>query len=194
MNSSTFLKIFFVILIIVLIGEAGYLFFYLPKQKIIIKNDSKLSSITVSTAPIISSPQASASADQVFSEDSLQSFINWLRKGKKDLVVASSFSQTYQGKITEIKLEEGINPANKFAYALTLKIEGKEGNKKGFLYSKEDVANKLSVVKLVGKEKQPIKIEELKVGDEIAVKETQDLFIKTCSHDECYQEFEITKL
>ena len=193
MNSNGVLKIVFVILFIVIIGETGYLFFYLPKQKTTV-NDSKLSLITAITAPTISSSQTPTPADQVFSEDSLQSLVNWLRKGKKDLVVATSLAQTYQGKIIEIKLEEGVNPLNKFASALTLKIEGKEGNKKGFLYSKEDIANKLSVVKLVGKEKRPIKIEELKVGDEITIKEIQDLFIKVCSLDECYQEFEITRL
>jgi hypothetical protein len=193
MNLNTLLKIIFVILLFFLIGEAIYSIFYLPRQKPAVINNSRLPTITISTSPILS-PQILDSTDQVFSENDLQSHINWLRKGKKDLVIGTTLTQTYQGKIVEIKLEEGINPLNKFNYAMILRIEGKEGNQKGFQYSKEDIINKLKIVKFDGKEKQPIKIEELKVGDKITVKETQDLFIKNCSKDECYQEFEITKL
>jgi len=186
------LKVLFVTLLIILVVEVVYLFF-LQKQKII-KNDFKSSSITILITPTISSSQTPTSADQSFSEDSLQSLVNWLRKGKKDLVVASSLTQTYQGKIVEIKIEEGINPLNKFAYAMSLKIEGKGGNKKGFLFSKDTLTNKMNVLALVEERKQSFKIEDLSVGDEVTVKEDQNLFIMNCSKDECYQKFEITKL
>lgn len=99
----------------------------------------------------------------------MPSIYTYLSRIPKDLLVSSTLTNKYQGKITILDIKEGILSGT-FNYKLTLAI-GKNNSQIPFYYNDRN----LKILKILNKSDDRILgIEDLKIGDEISIEETID--------------------
>lgn len=122
------------------------------------------------------------------------SLVEYLKnRTSKQTLISSQLVDKYQGKISEFKIEDGTSLINNFQYSLLIGIKDNEDGSRRFAYNKNDL-KKLQVYKLDGGKMVKITINDLKIGDEITIEETQDIKITDCSKSECFLKYEIIKL
>lgn len=183
-----FLSLIFIVLLLVVFAEIGY-YLYIQFSKSsntqIAQNNQR--DVSVPSLSLIT-PTPVTPADQALPN----SFIDYMKKQKKDLLISASLTTKFQGKITMLDTKGGINPlneSNKFQYKLLLTIQGEKLNARSFAYNERGLA----LAKIVKAGSGDMKIDELKVGDNIALTETYDI-LKKCANDECLLDLKIEKI
>jgi len=97
--------------------------------------------------------------------------IDSLKKLKPGILTNSILKNTYTGTISRIDTKGGtLAWANNFAYKASIQLDNAQKNTNTFYYSESEVAlMRISVGSL------PIKLSDLKVGDNVTIEEELDL-------------------
>lgn len=153
--SEKLLKGVFFILLLVLLGEIGYLFYTNSK----INSSSQKNITTNQPSPIISYTPA-------FKNETLNS-LSYL---KKSIIISSILENTYQGEIIELDTQGGYLEKENFNFALKIRIKNKEDTN-SFYFNKDE----LSKIKVYNQNKEEILINDIKVGDIVEIKHKLNL-------------------
>lgn len=169
-RGNKILTIIFVILISVILLELGYYYIYFVYNK----KDNSLSlpnkledrdfSIPVPTPIPLGNSQLAIDMNNV----------NVLLSAKKGLLISSTVTNIYQGRIKIINLKGGITQKLNYKYKAGLVLEGKNNVTNNFYFNDESL-KKLIVLEKKGNTETPSKIDNLKVGDNINIREVLDL-------------------
>lgn len=185
-------KIIFTILLLVTLGELTYYgYTQIVKTPQLDKSVQTEATISPPALPIGESTPILpyTPPEQAYKEN----YLNSLRKQKADILISSIVTHKYKGKIIKLDTKGGINPFNKFEYAVVIEIQGEKGSRIGFLYNERDLQIANLIKSSNGKE-ETISINDLKIGDDVIITEVKDAFMPICSNDECLNELTIEKL
>lgn len=168
------LKLVFAVLILVTIFEIGY---YIYVQNGLKSEQEKLTNLPTPTPIEIGSilPQPTTT-DQALNPLTLA----LLRNVKKDVLNSSFLTNEYKGAISELDTQgglyqgSGLTQGTIFSYGVKLSIVGKQKNSFTFYYTKKEVG-KFKIVTIENGIEENIALSDLKVKDDILIKETVDL-------------------
>lgn len=207
MTSVRLLKIIFVILILVTLGELGYYVYiqFSSREKPSSVADRQINIPTLAIPDKLEQDKKNleicvpaSSQDSILNTALLEQL-----KFIPTALVSSTVTNQYQGKIVELNLKGGQRPIDKSKYKNTnrdfieykigLKIKQKDATKTLDFYWDGDTLSRIKVLRKEGKGVNPINFSDLQIGDEIEVHETLDLMNKNCVGFQCVQGFNIYK-
>lgn len=176
------LKLIFVVLILVVVGEIGYyLYFQFTQQKNLTSQPSVIQTADISNLlPTINSTAANT-ANLGLNEASLRN----LWGIRKDVLNSATANLVFIGEITDLELKSGIT---NYGFPYRVKLILKEGENSDTFYFSDA---SLKVLSVTSKDNQPLQFEDLIKKDRIRIEETIDL-TKELSHN--FIKFTITKL
>lgn len=192
MTSVRLLKIIFVILILVTLGELGYYVYIQVIKTPQTEKSTKVETTLISPTLAIENPTPTfpyTPPEQAYREK----YLNYLRKEKADVLISAITTHKFKGKIVELDTKGGISAVNKFQYVVKIVIQGEKGSTRGFLYNEKDLQIAKLIKSVNGKE-EAMSINDLKVGDNVIITEVVDAFMLICSKDECLIGLTIEKL
>lgn len=172
------LKIIFVILVLVTVGEIGYYLYFQFTSR-----ENSLASGTIEPTPIHLSdilPDTSQTSrvvrpTQVPNQALDGSSLFSLAHIKRGLLSSSIVINEYRGKILKIDKKGGEFPGTNIKYEISLKIQGETPENTNTFYFTASGFNKTQVLKGINGEEKPIGFDELAINDKIIMKETLDL-------------------
>lgn len=174
---SGILKIIFVILVLITVGEIGY---YLYFQ---FSNKSNLSpAVTAEPTPIslanlipnsnsLPNIQITPNQNPALNQSSIVS----LTYAQKGVLESSKVTNIYRGVIAELDTKGGVTAIYKFKYKIKIKIRGRQNSLQSFYFNEENM-DKIEFVDVSKGKEIPTNYYELKVGDNIILEDTRDLF------------------
>lgn len=186
---------FFILLLVLVLGEVGYYFYYQPKTNsaVNVKNvpfPSPILTISPTNILIPSASVTNAAKDNSQSDRAINdSVIFDLKKIKKGLISSSNIINQFQGTISALNVKGGVDKNQK--YAMRLKIVGENGLSNGFILNDYEFA-KVRITKLESNGKtSPLSLDALRINDKIKIQQVMDLLK---SSGENTVEFIIVKL
>jgi hypothetical protein len=157
--SSKILKVIFVVLFVVLLGEVGY-FFYSSRNQVTPSLTKEIETVPVPT--VIKRNGKKAVDDRT---------IEQIKNFNSGVLKKSILQNTYSGKIIEIATN-GNNLNNNIHYGFMIRLMGDNDETNTFYYNDEEV-EKIKVLK-VGSQKA-LTIADLKKEDSVVIDETLDM-------------------
>ncbi len=158
------LKIIFVILILVTVGELGYyLYFQITNQSNppLTKSPDRTS---INIANLVSTQPPNAFTLNDPNRALNTNMVLGLLNAKKGILTSSVITNQYSGEIVELNTKGGVTPTN-FKYLIKLTIKGEQDNTNEFYFADTELNNVRT------KEA----ISSLKVGNKITLQLTLDL-------------------
>lgn len=171
---SGVLKVIFVILILVTVGEVGY---YLYFQ---LANKNNLSpSITAEPSQISIANLLPTENPNLFTQNDPNRAINanmvlGLLQSRKGILISSILNNQYTGEIVEIDTKEGTVPVTGSKYKLKLVIKSNQ-NILQDLYFSNPQQNKIKIIKKTDTGEEPITWSDLEPKDKIIIQSSIDL-------------------
>lgn len=158
MNTNKLLVAFFVILIIVFLGEVGFILF--TNKLPFALNNSKSGQI-VTPEPKANSQRYLSNENQAIDPDLLENLANI----KDDILTTSELKNNYNGIIKDVEIKDG----------LTLYLKGNKNNVNRLHFTQSQLSL-INVIKYREEaDPEPAKIEDLKAGQNILIEENLDL-------------------
>ncbi len=186
----------FIVLVVVLVGELGFLFFQSQRKQPPIPTTQSVNALPVPT--LTSTPKTPTATDaatvnfmqteqDVYKNlDALGSYYRSM--ADKGILISSTLSVKMGGQLVEINDQGGVLPVTNFQYKL--KISFKQGNVVQSTYLTEAQAKRIAVVQLVNGKEQPISFTDLKIGDNITIEKTRNML----EPPDVFTELKITKI
>lgn len=167
--SNKILIYVFVVLFFVLLAEFGYLFYFSKKPEARIQLSLfGINRITLTPIP----PQPiDKNGVQAISENTLKYLSEYLSVAKQGVISSSVLKNHYEGTI--IELGKSKNPETD--YSLKLIFKGKNGISNGFIYSHDEVENKIEIFQKKKEGLEKIDVDSLKAGSMISLDEELNL-------------------
>lgn len=158
------LKILLVILLVVIIGEAGfYLYFRFGESK---------NALEAQTANV-STPPTSVPVSPIVRGAFNSTYLNNLLNNKN--IASSTLTNTFEGTVVHVYPTPGVIAGPKISYQKALEIQNRPDAKAFWAYYTENDLAVLQTVKQVGESEQPIQFEQMKPGDTVFIQESYDL-------------------
>jgi len=159
--SNKILKIVFVVLFLVVLGEVGY-FFYYSHNQIVPSVDTTKTKIT----PI----PTQRNGKEAINNETIEEMKNY----NAGILKKSILQNTSSGKIVEIATN-GINPKNNIHFAIKIKLVGDNDETNTFYYNDDEI--KMIIINKTSDpiNKNPLTINDLKEGDLITINEALDM-------------------
>lgn len=155
------LKIIFVILIIVLLGEIGYLVYNQFQLKNPSNNQINLTSQSLEKPNDIK-------IDPIYNKETIESILNL----NKNIIKSSYLINEYEGEIIDLNITGGYSKSANFEYAFFIRIKNGE-NSNSFYFSKDE----LEKIKIYNNKNQELTFEDLKIDQKVKIEDKKDLLV-----------------
>lgn len=166
---NSILSVFFAILLIIIIGELGYYFFYKPNKPNVRQNIQKPVQQTVNK--LTQAPTIPPALDR--------QELNNLARFKKGGISGATVELEIKGTIVRINTKGGMlnlsyKPGDKFAYKVMFEIKKENGATSTIAYNENDL-KKVKVVTTTDGAQKLFDIGSLKINDKIVIRSKIDL-------------------
>jgi len=171
---------FFAILLILVVGEVGYLLFSntaktVANKTVSQKNTSPNEPVLDSNGPPLLPTNTPMPVEQRALNKYILEGISILPKG---ILTSSIMTNRYEGEVVSIEKKEGYTPRSHIKFDFEITLEGKNGLVDTFYYTKTNMEHFKFAESTDGVEK-PIKFEDFKIGDSIIIETKLDLTKET---------------
>ncbi|MCL4364041.1 hypothetical protein M1328_02265 [Patescibacteria group bacterium] len=191
----------FIFLVLVLVGELGYLFYqssFKPKSSSVTQTISDVLTATPAISKFIlptGTPTATDAATVSFVKTELDVYKNMNALGTyyrlmadKGILISSLLTVKMGGELVKIDDKGGVLPVTNFPFQVMISF--KKGDEIQSTYLSASQVKLVQVVKIVDGKEQSIPFTDLKIGDNITLEKTRSLL----DRPDLFTEFKITKL